>query len=57
MVLLPEDPSSRVTYPVLEILRRGFRGLGACQAGSHKGAIVGWQVVKSCMPIAIEMGE
>jgi hypothetical protein len=57
MALLPEDPNSRVTYPVLKTPDLAFGGPGVCRVGSHGGATVGQQVVKSCLSIAIEMGE
>jgi hypothetical protein len=57
MALLPEDPGSTVAYPVLETPRHGFQGTGACRARSLGRATMGWQVVKSYLPIAIEMRE
>jgi hypothetical protein len=32
-------------------------GLGVCRARLRGGATVGWQVVKPCSPMAIEVGE
>jgi hypothetical protein len=50
MALLPEDLGSRVTYPVLETPKRGFRGPGYMLSLVTCRSYVGWQVVNVTDP-------